>query len=134
MLQLHGIGLLDPILLVATAIIISSSLALAFSASGLRPCGSSEDGESYVVEWSNDESDYAATNIKQHHRFNAKVFASSNCWGRRPFLLRRAFDPNLLLDRCSGENDDDGSEETIFAWPSWDEVVEIASDDDSESR
>ena len=117
---------------------ISSSLVLAFfSASGLRlprRRRGTEDGESYVVEWSNDESDYAATNIKQHHRFNAKVFASSNCWGRRPFLLRRAFDPNLLLDRCSGENDDDGSEETIFAWPSWEEVVEIASDDDSESR
>ncbi|KAL3791103.1 hypothetical protein HJC23_012088 [Cyclotella cryptica] len=62
----------------------------------------------------------------QCHRFNGEVFAKSNCWGRRPFLMRGAFDPGLLLDKniCGDDN----------SWPTWDDVVDIASDDDSESR
>ncbi|KAL9188780.1 hypothetical protein ACHAXT_007158 [Thalassiosira profunda] len=40
--------------------------------------------------------------------------------------MRAAFDPSSLLD---GDGD-----ESFAAWPSWEEVVEIASDDDSESR
>lgn len=40
--------------------------------------------------------------------------------------MRGAFDPNLLMG-TTGENEDS-------AWPSWDDVVNIAADDDSESR
>lgn len=86
------------------------------------------DDESYVVEFRTDGSD--AIN---DHRFNANAFASSNCWGRRPFLMRNAFDPHLLLDDV-GQNHDERGEEATFAWPSWEEVVEIAADEDSESR
>lgn len=79
-----------------------------------------------VFKWNdNDEPDVNG------HRFNAHRFASSNCWGRRPFLMRGAFDPNLLLDNC---DDDIDGEEEAKPWPSWEEVVEIAADDDAESR
>ena len=60
------------------------------------------------------------------HRFSGEVFAKSNCWGRRPFLMRGAFDPDLLLNKSIGEDDN--------SWPTWDDVVDIASDDESESR
>jgi hypothetical protein len=62
----------------------------------------------------------------KYHRFNRDIFAKSNCWGRRPFLMRGAFDPNLLMGTTSANEDS--------AWPSWDDVVNIAADDDSESR
>jgi hypothetical protein len=71
------------------------------------------------------------------HGFTAQAFASSNCWGRRPLLFRGAFDSTLL--HCRGEEDDadvdirDDSSIT-YAWPSWEDVVEIAADVDSESR
>lgn len=49
--------------------------------------------------------------------------------------MRGAFDPNMLLDSSGDENDDvDREEGSISAWPSWEEAVEIAADDDSESR
>ena len=72
------------------------------------------------------------------HRFNAQLFASSHCWGRYPLLVRRAFDPNLLLnnhndvDNKYDDNEEDDREDT--AWPSWKDVVEIATDEESESR
>ena len=72
-----------------------------------------------------------------NHGFTAQAFASSNCWGCRPLLFKGAFDPTLLL--CRGDEDDadvdirDDSSIT-YAWPSWEDVVEIAADVDSESR
>ena len=83
-----------------------------------------------MVEW--DKQADASTK----HGFSAHIFASSNCWGSRPFLVRKAFDPELLLSREDGDNheDDEDREEIIHAWPSWKDVVEIAADDDSESR
>ena len=55
-------------------------------------------------------------------RFGAEAFASARCWGRRPFLMRNAFDPALLLgDDCC-------------AWPSWEDVVDVATDEDAEAR
>jgi hypothetical protein len=59
--------------------------------------------------------------------FNREVFAQSNCWGRRPFLMRRAFDADALMD-------DDDNDNQEAAWPSWEDVVDIASDEESESR
>ena len=59
-------------------------------------------------------------------RFDRETFAKSNCWGRRPFLMRGAFDPEVLLES------QDQKDDTL--WPSWEDVVDIASDDDSESR
>ena len=99
-----------------------------------------------VIEWqSSSESDDAGTNnddANDIHRFSAEVFASSNCWGRRPFLMRGAFDPTLLLDGGShrennndeADGEEEEEEEDVFAWPSWEEVVDIAADDEAESR
>ena len=50
-------------------------------------------------------------------------------------MMRGAFDPSaLLLDRADGGAGDGGGGESVPAWPSWEEVVEIAADEDSESR
>jgi 50S ribosomal protein L16 3-hydroxylase len=73
------------------------------------------------------------------HRFNAQLFASSHCWGRYPLLVRRAFDPNLLLNNhndVDNKYDDNGNDEVRedTKWPSWKDVVEIATDEESESR
>jgi hypothetical protein len=57
-------------------------------------------------------------------RFNRGIFAKSNCWGRRPFLMRGAFDVDALM-----QNDNDDA-----PWPSWEDVVDIASDEESETR
>jgi hypothetical protein len=91
-----------------------------------------------TVEWNDNPSD-ASSNER---RFSARTFASSDCWGRRPLLVRGAFDPDLLSGRVVNEDDDDGEEDAggglaapaCPAWPSWEEVVEIAADLDSESR
>ena len=101
----------------------------------IRDCATEEDDETYVLEWKMNESkDISTTN--GHQNFNVKEFASSNCWGRRPFLMRGAFNPSDLLlmdDNDDNIEDVDGS---MYAgrWPTWEEVVDIASDEDSESR
>jgi hypothetical protein len=78
--------------------------------------------------------------------FDARCsFASSNCWGRRPLLVRGAYDADSLLGRDrrhekgQGEDDvhdhkDELSSSSFASWPTWEEVVDIASDVDSESR
>ena len=81
-------------------------------------------GECAVFEWSKQ------SGALDNQGFNAQSFASSNCWGRRPFLFRGAFDPTLLL--CPGG--DEGDWDASHAWPSWEDVVEIAADDDAEAR
>ena len=92
----------------------------------IRDCATEEDDETYVLEWKMNESkDISTTN--GHQNFNVKEFASSNCWGRRPFLMRGAFNPSDLL--LMDDNDDNAGQ-----WPTWEEVVDIASDEDSESR
>jgi hypothetical protein len=73
---------------------------------------SERDVEFAVVEWDN------LSDLSNERGFQAQKFASSNCWGCRPFLFRD-------INR-------DGA--TIYAWPSWEDVVEIAADVDSESR
>mmetsp|Transcript_11217 Transcript_11217/g.27576 ORF Transcript_11217/g.27576 Transcript_11217/m.27576 type:complete len:547 (-) Transcript_11217:54-1694(-) len=133
--QCTGISIVAAILIVAA----SCSLGLAFSIqchthqrSNLAPirASASDDGVvelgCYVIESSDIESD------AENNRFSAQTFASSKCWGRRPFLMRGAFDPDMLLDNANSEENDRG--QSIFAWPSWEEVVDIAADDDSESR
>lgn len=60
------------------------------------------------------------------HRFNRDLFAKSNCWGCRPFLMRGAFDPDVLINTNNSDVDP--------PWPAWGDVVSIASDEDSESR
>ena len=83
-----------------------------------------------MLEWKEDIVDGQNT-ANDGHLFNADLFSSSKCWGRRPLLIRNAFDHKLLL------NDnvlDDVAHSVDFEWPSWKDVVEIASDDDAESR
>ena len=77
--------------------------------------------------------------IKSGGQFNTKIFASSDCWGKRPFLMRGAFDPTQLMSDDNTKEDDDKYEvndddNDDAAWPSWKDVVEIATDDESESR
>ena len=84
------------------------------------------DDESYVVEWNIKDIDSAATSS------NAQIFASSNCWGCRPFLLRNAFNPTSLMDDVDDDDDDD--DDDAPPWPSWEDVVDIAADEESESR
>ena len=89
----------------------------------------------FVVEMKN-------CNAQQNNKNDMKdIFASSNCWGRRPFLLRGAFDPNALLGIFGDEEDDvevGAEEDDQFLldtpWPSWKDVVDIASDDEAEAR
>ena len=111
------------------------------------PSQEKEQRPPYVLEWKNCNSRHDNHNISEKnerggHAFNAEIFASSDCWGRRPFLMRGAFDPSLLLSNIK-DNEwkegkyDDEKNESLFgdsSWPSWKEVVEIAADDESESR
>ena len=92
--------------------------------------------ETYVVEWKVTlDSDITSDSSRGGGgQFNAKIFASSNCWGKRPFLMRGAFDPNQLMMSDDTTKDDDDNDGTDAAWPSWGDVVEIATDDESESR
>ena len=91
--------------------------------------------ETYVVEWKiTPDSDVTSDNSGGGGgQFNAKIFASSNCWGKRPFLMRGAFDPTQLMSNDTTKDDDD-NDGTDAAWLSWGDVVEIATDDESESR
>ncbi len=117
--------------------------------------------ETYVLEWDEDDvkrmlsrkniDAYTSTNEDNetgnsknyfHNNgkralFNGKIFALSNCWGRRPFLLRRAFDPDTLIGENSSKEEgfDDGDVlERDGYWPSWEEVVDISSDEEAEAR
>jgi hypothetical protein len=58
--------------------------------------------------------------------FNSSLFASLNCWGCRPLLVRGAYDAEYLLGHHRSSS--------FASWPTWEEVVDIASDVDSESR
>lgn len=100
-------------------------------------CGSRLDvvGEAHHTVVIDDDHHLISSTSNNKHRFNAQLFASSHCWGRHPLLVRRAFDPKLLLNHDVDEhdgNEDDNSRDT--AWPSWKVVVEIATDEESESR
>eukprot|EP00986_Skeletonema_menzelii_P006559 scaffold2491_cov145-Skeletonema_menzelii.AAC.2 len=103
----------------------------------------------YVLEWKEDMiDDIIAANIKKKtddddddddgHLFNAALFSASKAWGRRPFLLRNAFDPHKLMvldnDANIQEADDDDDDSEFGPWPSWQDVVDIASDYEAESR
>eukprot|EP00984_Skeletonema_dohrnii_P012634 scaffold5153_cov98-Skeletonema_dohrnii-CCMP3373.AAC.1 len=103
--------------------------------------------DKYVLEWKDDMiDDIIATNIKSNtddddddgHLFNAALFSASKAWGRRPLLLRNAFNPGKLMilddDIDMQEAADDDDDDEFGPWPSWQDVVDIASDDDAESR
>lgn len=62
--------------------------------------------------------------------FSREVFASTGCWGRRPVLIKKAFDADTLLSRCDEEKEQDESS----MWPSWDDVALLSCDEDGESR
>ena len=84
--------------------------------------------------------------IEMENSFNRSNFASTNCWGRKPLLMRGAFrlQSTLLASRKDDDDDDDDdtnnkhyeekSIQEASLWPTWDEVMELASDDDAESR
>ena len=57
------------------------------------------------------------------------MFASTGCWGRRPVLIRRAFDAETLLSQDEEEQD-----ESRGMWPSWNDVALLSCDEDGESR
>lgn len=92
----------------------------------------------YVLEWKEDMIDdikAANTDDDDGHLFNAAIFSASKAWGRRPFLLRNAFDPDKLMVLDNDTNMQEADDDSEFGpWPSWQDVVDIASDDDAESR
>lgn len=112
--------------------------------------------EPYVLEWDKEdvirmlsqqnEDDEKENNLNDNGEgalFNGRVFAMSECWGRRPFLLRGAFDPDKLIsessgDRCNSFEEEDYDDGQFFegdgCWPSWDDVVDISSDEEAEAR
>lgn len=121
-------------------VVTSSSSSCAFSSGRLFPGATSgrkhhvyyaNRRSHHVLEWKEDIVDGRST-VEDKHLFNADLFSTTKCWGRRPLLIRNAFDHKLLL------NDnvllDDIEDNVEFEWPSWKDVVEIASDDDAESR
>lgn len=121
--------------------IVSDSASTLSSGVGDVGGGCADDYEPHVVEWDINNDD--GTDATNNSRFSRQVFASSNCWGHRPFLMRGAFNPNNLLldhnnankeenDVIGGDGDEEGS--ICASWPSWEDVVEIAADEDSESR
>ena len=73
--------------------------------------------------------------------FSKDAFASTGCWGRRPVLIRRAFDAEILLsqnedeepDEGEGEKEEDG-ESAVSMWPSWNDVALLSCDEEGESR
>lgn len=73
--------------------------------------------------------------------FSKDTFASTGCWGRRPVLIRRAFDAETLLSQnAEDEEPDDGEEEqedgesAVSMWPSWNDVALLSCDEEGESR
>ena len=78
--------------------------------------------------------------------FSKDTFASTGCWGRRPVLIRRAFDAESLLSQKvedegadegeGGEEDEDGEdgESAVSMWPSWNDVALLSCDEEGESR
>lgn len=60
-------------------------------------------------------------------------FATSKAWGTSPILLRNAFhsEAKSVLHQ---QNTDDDSDISTSPWPHWYEVMELASDQDAESR
>ena len=63
--------------------------------------------------------------------FSRELFASTGCWGRRPVLIRNAFDAEALLSQ-NNEEELLGDESSM--WPSWDDVALRSCDEDGESR
>lgn len=77
----------------------------------------------------------------RNNSFCGNTFAATDCWGSSPLLMRGAFhsQAELLGIGTTGDVDVEGikdidSGEISSLWPSWDEVMELAFDDDAESR
>lgn len=57
-------------------------------------------------------------------------FIESKAWGKYPVLLRNAFSKEAM-DLMNQQKE---KEENDIVWPSWSEVMDLASDDEAESR
>jgi len=72
--------------------------------------------------------------------FSASRFASTGCWGRRPLLWRNAFssESTLLQRRTPADSaavdTDHEEDDDDCPWPTWNEVVEYATDETAEAR
>ena len=92
--------------------------------------------DKYVLEWKVILDD--TSNVESNNGvFNAASFSASKAWGRRPLLLRNAFNPEELMaldDDADVDESNNNDDDDVAAWPSWQDVVDIASDDDAESR
>ncbi len=75
------------------------------------------------------------------------ILSETKCWGTSPLLIRGAFRSQAQLLRTrtgrmdddyeennEEDNDDERSTEISSLWPTWDEVMELAFDEDAESR
>lgn len=139
MLLMSNSGIFGATLLMSDVVTASSS-SCAFSSWRLFPGATSGRKHHiyyayrrshHVLEWKEDIIVDDRSTVGDGHLFNADLFSSSKCWGRRPLLIRNAFDHKLLLNDNVLDDIEDNVE---FEWPSWKDVVEIASDDDAESR
>ena len=75
--------------------------------------------------------------------FSKDTFASTGCWGRRPVVIRRAFDAEILLSQNEDEEPDEGEgeekeeedgESAVSMWPSWNDVALLSCDEEGEAR
>ncbi|KAL3779767.1 hypothetical protein ACHAW5_010765 [Stephanodiscus triporus] len=60
-----------------------------------------EDHDNHVVEWNDAPSEASGERQRRGGGFSARAFASSDCWGRRPLLIRGAFDPHPSWGRVA---------------------------------
>ena len=80
---------------------------------------------------------HVMTEIDMENSFNCSNFAATKCWGTSPLLMRGAFHSQsdlLVKNTHQIEGDDEVSSSDFSLWPTWDEVIELALDEDAESR
>lgn len=65
-------------------------------------------------------------------KFTGSDFAATGCWATSPLVMRGAF--RSQSDIFSGHEHSCDESSVNSLWPTWDEVMELALDEDAESR
>jgi hypothetical protein len=90
-----------------------------------------------IDDKANEKETFNILEVDMKDSFSCPNFAATNCWGVRPLLMRGAFHTHSKLFLDNNLNDDDDNDvknEDVSQWPTWDEVMELALDEDAESR
>ena len=101
--------------------------------------------ESRENDYSSNQIIFNMTEVDTENLFSCSNFAATKFWGKSPLLMRGAFhsQSDILMENLhqiedggcgSMEDNNEASYSNVSFWPTWDDVMELALEEDAESR